>query len=248
MFKSLVFIALAAGTFVIAAPASVAACVARDDNGSPLLSNGLTDDGFVFCQYQAAGRCEYFTPSGEFSAGSSVCPDSITPGTSKRVLSKRASSSLATCVAQDDNGSPLLGNGITNDGFVFCQYQAAGRCEYFTPSGEFSAGSSVCPDSITPGTSKRVLFKRASSTLAICVGKDDNGSPLLSNGLTDDGFVFCQYQAAGRCEYFTPSGEFSAGSSVCPDSITLSKRTSASLARTCVATDGNGGCDGKQPS
>ncbi|KAJ7657714.1 hypothetical protein DFH06DRAFT_1196992 [Mycena polygramma] len=148
MFKSLVFIALTASTFVAAAPTSLATCVATDDNGSPLIGNGLTDDGFVFCQYQAAGRCEYFTPSGDFSAGSSVCPDAITPGTSKR-----SSSSLATCVAKDDNGSPLLSNGLTDDGFVFCQYQSAGRCEYFTPSGEFSAGSSVCPDSITPGSS-----------------------------------------------------------------------------------------------
>ncbi|KAJ7452564.1 hypothetical protein FB451DRAFT_1282543 [Mycena latifolia] len=148
----------AAAAAVLAAPtvearAGVAQCPPRDDNGSPLLSTGISSDGFVECKYQAAGLCEYFTPGGQFSSGSSVCPDSITPGLKR---SNDASTGLlsragvAQCLPRDDNGSPLLSTGISSDGFVECKYQAAGLCEYFTPGGQFSSGSSVCPDSITP--------------------------------------------------------------------------------------------------
>ncbi|KAJ6525123.1 hypothetical protein B0H19DRAFT_1276215 [Mycena capillaripes] len=201
---------------------SLARCPAKDDNGSPLLSTSVTADGFVACNYQAAGHCEYFTPGGQFSSGSSVCPDSITPGSARSTegstLSARA---LARCPARDDNGSPLLSTSVTSDGFVACNYQAAGHCEYFTPGGQFSSGSSVCPDSITPGSARSTEDSTLSTrALARCPARDDNGSPLLSTNVTSDGFVACNYQAAGHCEYFTPGGQFSSGSSVCPDSIT----------------------------
>ncbi|KAJ7150099.1 hypothetical protein C8R43DRAFT_1107490 [Mycena crocata] len=216
-------------TLVARAPAR---CVARDDNGGALLSSSISSDGFVVCNYRNAGRCEYFTPSGAFSSGSSVCPDSITSGSRSAesarttVESKLAARAPARCVARDDNGGALLSNSISSDGFVVCNYRNAGRCEYFTPSGAFSSGSSVCPDSITSGSrsaeSARSIEepKLIARAPARCAARDDNGGALLSSSITAQGFVACQYQNAGRCEYFNPSGQFSSGSSVCPDSIT----------------------------
>ncbi|KAJ7739745.1 hypothetical protein B0H14DRAFT_2638203 [Mycena olivaceomarginata] len=165
----------AAAAAVLAAPtvearAGVARCLPRDDKGSPLLSTSISSDGFVQCSYQAARLCEYFTPGGQFSSGSSVCPDSITPGLKRSndastglvSRSRNHSAGVARCLPRDDKGSPLLSTGISSDGFVQCSYQAARLCEYFTPvswvarinymttdrsqSGQFSPGSSVCPD------------------------------------------------------------------------------------------------------
>ncbi|KAJ7648459.1 hypothetical protein B0H17DRAFT_435406 [Mycena rosella] len=178
----------------------------------------VTNDSFVACQYGAAGNCEYFSPGGQFSAGSSACPDSITPG-----AASSGSPDLAQCVATDDLGSAFQGISATGpgEGFVTCQYEAAGSCVYFT-GGQFSAGSSTCPDSITPASSSGANdgLTESGPSLAKCAESDDAGSVLQSSGTTNHGFVTCQYQNAGNCEYLTPGGEFSGGSSTCPDSIT----------------------------
>jgi len=182
------------------------------------------------------------------SSGSSTCPDSITPGSASASAaasptaaksSNNASTSpgLAQCVATDAAGSPLQSNSATNDGFVSCRYQKAGTCEYFSPGGQFSSGSSTCPDGITPAGSSsssgtnNVSKGSTPSNLAQCVAKDDAGSTLRSSSTTDDGFVMCKYQTAGTCEYFSPGGQFSSGSSTCPDSITpaISSASGASV-------------------
>ncbi|KAJ7150100.1 hypothetical protein C8R43DRAFT_1107491 [Mycena crocata] len=203
-------LAAPSGTITSRAPAR---CVARDDNGGALLSSSITSDGFVACNYQNAGHCEYFTPGGQFSSGSSVCPDSITPGSKRSIEAPKLSARApARCVARDDNGGALLSSSITSDGFVACNYQNAGHCEYFTPGGQFSSGSSVCPDSITPGSKRSIEAPKLSARApARCVARDDNGGALLSSSITSDGFVACNYQNAGHCEYFTPGGQFSSG-------------------------------------
>ncbi|KAJ6558320.1 hypothetical protein B0H19DRAFT_1150770 [Mycena capillaripes] len=218
-----------------------AKCVATDDAGSALQNSNIGSDGFVSCKYQTAGTCEYFSPGGQFSAGSSICPDSITPGRSSSFGSASksdatpslsnnlsTSSGLAQCVATDDAGSPLQNTGTTQDGLVACEYQTAGHCEYFTPGGQFSSGSSTCPDSITSAASSGSVGSSSSSDQAQCVAADDAGSALQNSSITDDGFVACKYQAAGLCEYFTPGGQFSSGSSTCPDSITAAGNSSSS--------------------
>ncbi|KAJ7446075.1 hypothetical protein FB451DRAFT_790903 [Mycena latifolia] len=219
-----------------------AQCVSTDDSGSALQIVSLTSDGFVVCLYQAAGSCVYFSPGGQFSSGSSTCPDSITPagspptsGTNDASTGSASSPDLAQCVATDDTGSTLQSSRVTADGFVACSYQAAGNCEYFSPGGQFSAGASTCPNSITPGGGSSSSGTNDSSSgsapgtaLAQCVATDDAGSALQSSNVTADGFVACDYQTAKNCEYFTPGGEFSAGASTCPDSITPADTTSAS--------------------
>ncbi|KAJ7875535.1 hypothetical protein B0H14DRAFT_3547943 [Mycena olivaceomarginata] len=121
------------------------------------MSSSIGSDGFVSCKYQTAGSCEYFSPGGQFSSGSSTCPDSITPGGQSSASGSGGSSSgssgsgAAICAPTDDAGSPLTSSGIDSNGFVFCKYQTAGSCQYFSPGGQFSSGSSTCPDSITPG-------------------------------------------------------------------------------------------------
>ncbi|KAJ7930570.1 hypothetical protein B0H13DRAFT_2532883 [Mycena leptocephala] len=218
---------------------ALAQCVATDDAGSLLQSSGITADGFVSCQYQTAGTCVYFSPGGQFSSGSSTCPDGITPAGNSSLgttTGSSANSDLAQCVATDDAGSTLQSSANTTDGFVSCQYQAAGTCVYFSPGGQFSSGGSICPDSITPASNPSSSdtstgsgsANSATSSLAQCVAEDDAGSALQSSGTTDDGFVTCKYQTAGSCEYFTPGGQFSAGSSTCPDSITPANSSPAS--------------------
>ncbi|KAJ7657715.1 hypothetical protein DFH06DRAFT_1196994 [Mycena polygramma] len=209
-----------------------AQCVATDDAGSALQTSGIGSDGFVSCTYQAAGTCEYFSPGGQFSAGSSICPDSITPGGSSASTGSSSNSSLAQCVGQDDAGSALQSSGTTADGFVSCTYQTGGTCEYFSPGGQFSSGSSTCPDGITPastGTDNSSSSPPPSGILAQCATTDDAGSTLQSSSTTADGFVICSYQTAGTCEYFSPGGQFSSGSSTCPDSITPGSSSSSSL-------------------
>ncbi|KAJ6600423.1 hypothetical protein DFH09DRAFT_1497995 [Mycena vulgaris] len=214
----------------------LAQCAPADDLGGALQGTGvLTSDGFVACTYPNARNCAYFTPGGQFSSGSSTCPDSITPagssGANDGSTGSAPSTPLAQCAATDDAGSALQNSTTTNDGFIACDYQAAGRCEYFT-GGQFSAGSSTCPNSITPasssGANDGLTGAAPSSDLAQCTAADDAGSALKSSTISSDGFVACEYEAAGHCEYFTPTGDFSSGSSTCPDSITQASSISAS--------------------
>ncbi|KAJ6458854.1 hypothetical protein C8R47DRAFT_145155 [Mycena vitilis] len=219
--------ALAVGAFAAPASSSAATCVATDDAGGALQTSSIGTDGLVSCGYQAAGTCQYFTPGGQFSSGSSTCPDSITPAGSSPSTGSSPSSSAAICVATDDAGSALQASSIGADELVSCEYQAAGNCQYFTPGGQFSSGSSTCPDSITPAGSSSSTGSSPSSSLAQCVTNDDAGSALQSSSTTDDGFVACVYLSAGSCEYFSPGGQFSSGSSTCPDGITAGTSSSS---------------------
>ncbi|KAJ7648460.1 hypothetical protein B0H17DRAFT_435405 [Mycena rosella] len=140
------FLVLSAATVtVLAAPTRSATCPAHDDAGGALI-NAITEKNgqFLDCRYQKAGLCTYFITEGSFSSGSSICPDSAI------AASGGSASGSATCGLTDDAGSTLQGSSVGTDGFVSCKYQAAGTCKYFSPGGQFSAGASTCPDSITP--------------------------------------------------------------------------------------------------
>lgn len=60
----------------------------------------------------------------------------------------------------------------------------------------------------------------ATATTKFCESKDENGSPLVTEGKPNaDNLVGCKYQQAGFCTYNIVSGLLDSGSSVCPDSI-----------------------------
>ncbi|KAJ7318419.1 hypothetical protein DFH08DRAFT_942647 [Mycena albidolilacea] len=261
MLRFLLFFAFTTTAF--AAPAgSSSTCPPRDDAGGALIRETLKSNGqFLDCQYQTAGLCTYFAGGGSFSSGSSVCPDEAlvagsTGSNSGGSNSGSSGSGAATCVYTDDAGGPLMSSSIRSDGFVSCKYQTAGSCEYFSPGGQFSSGSSTCPDSITPGGLSSASGSggsnsgSSSSGAAICAATDDAGSPLTSSGIDSNGFVSCKYQTAGSCQYFSPGGQFSSGSSTCPDSITSGSKSpaiSSFLAdsesdKPSTNTSGPGGC------
>ncbi|KAJ7745889.1 hypothetical protein DFH07DRAFT_976965 [Mycena maculata] len=204
---------------------SPAQCSATDDAGSALQRSNVTSDGFVACDYPAAGDCVYFSRGGQFSSGSSTCPDSITPGSSSYTnTGSPLGSGLAQCSSTDDAGSPLLSTGVTSDGFVSCDYQAAGDCVYFSPGGQFSSGSSTCPDSITPSSSSSFTDSKGSTSKYVA------NSPLCGTGflIWSAAQLFPGPVTAGDCEYFSPIGEFSSGSSTCPKSIIRASNSPAS--------------------
>jgi hypothetical protein len=176
-FSTLIATAVSAAALASASPLAPRAvtCPAVDNDGSPLLSQGLNGN-FVVCAYQAARRCEYFS-NGSFSSGSSVCPSSIGPSATGHWVRAAALDPLpeaaaeaeaapepapetgdhhhhqeekrASCPPTDNNGSPLLSTGIVADppNGIRCVYRAARTCTYFS-NGSFSSGSSVCPSSI----------------------------------------------------------------------------------------------------
>nr|GAT48316.1 predicted protein [Mycena chlorophos] len=231
----------AAGAYTSSSTA-LPTCAPTDDNSSPLLKSSVSSDGFVECQYKTAGTCEYFIPNGQFSSGSSVCPDSIAPAatyttSSSSPTTTTTTTTLPVCAPTDKSGSHLLKDTVSSDGFLECEYKTAGTCEYFIPNGEFSSGGSVCPPSATASsagnkagvgsswtttTTTGKSESASTTTLPICAMTDKSGSHLLRDTVSSDGFLECKYKTAGTCEYFIPNGEFSSGGSVCPGSATAS--------------------------
>ncbi|KAF7320782.1 hypothetical protein HMN09_00164500 [Mycena chlorophos] len=191
-------------------------------------SNGTYANGASQCPSAIPGSSDASGSSTSTNAG--AYPSSSWTTTTTTPSTSASTTTLPICAPTDKSGSHLLTDTVSSDGFLECEYKTAGTCEYFIPNGEFSSGGSVCPGSATASSSNNnagigssstttsTSVSASTTTLPICAMTDKSGSHLLTDTVSSDGFLECEYKTAGTCEYFIPNGEFSSGGSVCPGS------------------------------
>ncbi|KAJ7761253.1 hypothetical protein DFH07DRAFT_957317 [Mycena maculata] len=137
-------------------------CLNFDNDNSPLISSGLSQDGQILsCIYDDQQLCTYEALDGGFDSGSSICPQSITPSTSTLVCNL------------DNNNSPLIDN-TQDSGVLACLYADGQLCEYEAADGSFSEGSSACPSLLESGSA-------SGPTPAGDISKGGSAAALLSD-------------------------------------------------------------------
>ncbi|KAJ7453477.1 hypothetical protein FB451DRAFT_1565600 [Mycena latifolia] len=131
--------------------------VRRDDPSCPSVNNigsRLVDDtiagGSIFCTYSSdANPCTYFT-DGSFVSGSSNCPHSI----GETATSPICPPTPFVCSSTDLKDSMLVSGfqSTFNPTFLDCIYLDNQICTYSLSDGHKVSGTSVCPQSVTPGS------------------------------------------------------------------------------------------------